>query len=378
MNRRILKAADKPFIISLGMILVFGLVILSSAGYAASTDPFLYLKKQLMWVLVGIVVVIVMLNIDFGQIGRFSKFWYLATIAVLILVLVFGKEVRGTQGWIGIGGQSFQIAELSKIMLILGFADFLNKRQGMLDSITDLLPCFLYVGVPFLLVLMQRDLGTALVFLAIMFGMMFVAGANPRLLVGLVIAGAFIVGSALYLHNHYGMWLPLEDYQVKRLTVFVDPYNDGMGGRGAGWNTIQSLVAVGSGGLFGKGLFHGTQSQLNFLPEQHTDFIFAVVGEELGFLGAGLLLLMFAIFLYRGVDIAYNAKDLYSSLVGIGIISMWIFHIFENVGMSLALMPITGIPLPFVSYGGSFMIASMIGVGLLLNISIKSNKRLFD
>jgi rod shape determining protein RodA len=159
--------------------------------------------------------------------------------------------------------------------------------------------------------------------------------------------------------------------------VFIDPYNDGKGGRGAGWNIIQSLVAVGSGGLLGKGLFQGTQAQLNFLPEHHTDFIFAVVGEEFGFIGAGLLLLLFAVILLRTIFIAYNAKDFFSTLVAIGIISMWLFHIFENIGMSIGLMPITGVPLPFISYGGSFMLANMIAVGLLLDINIKGKKIVF-
>ena len=157
----------------------------------------------------------------------------------------------------------------------------------------------------------------------------------------------------------------------------MDPYNDGQGGRGAGWNIIQSLVAIGSGGLIGKGLFQGTQAQLNFLPEHHTDFIFAVVGEEFGFVWAALLLLLFAVILLRAIFIAYNAKDFFQHPTVIGIISMWLFHIFENVGMSIGLMPITGVPLPFVSYGGSFMLANMIAVGIILDINIKGKKIVF-
>ena len=238
-------------------------------------------------------------------------------------------------------------------------------------------PCFIYIGLPVLLVTAQPDLGTALVFIAIAMGMMFVAGDNPRILVGIIFGALALVVLALFLHLQFGMWLPLEEYQVKRLTVFLDPYNDGQGGRGAGWNIIQSLVAIGSGGLIGKGLFQGTQAQLNFLPEHHTDFIFAVVGEEFGFVGAALLLLLFAVILLRAIFIAYNAKDFFSTLTVIGIISMWLFHIFENVGMSIGLMPITGVPLPFVSYGGSFMLANMIAVGLILDINIKGKKIVF-
>jgi rod shape determining protein RodA len=293
------------------------------------------------------------------------------------VVLVLGTEQRGLQGWISVGGFNFQVAEFAKIMIILCFADFLAKRQGMLHTFREMLPCFIYMGLPILLVMAQPDLGTALVFVAITLGMMFVAGANPRILLGIITGGLALVVLALFLHVQFGMWLPLEDYQIKRLTVFIDPYNDGKGGRGAGWNIIQSLVAVGSGGLLGKGLFQGTQAQLNFLPEHHTDFIFAVVGEEFGFIGAGLLLLLFAVILLRTIFIAYNAKDFFSTLVAIGIISMWLFHIFENIGMSIGLMPITGVPLPFISYGGSFMLANMIAVGLLLDINIKGKKIVF-
>jgi len=378
MHRRALKVIDKPFLLALATLIVFGLVILTSAsGGINSAAPFAYVQKQLISLIIGIGLVMVMLNVDYSQVNRHNNLIYVLTNILLIVVLVLGTEQRGLQGWISIGGFNFQVAEFAKIMIILCFADFLAKRQGMLHTMRDMLPCFMYMGLPILLVMAQPDLGTALAFVAITLGMMFVAGANPRLLLWIVFGALALVVAALFLHVQFGMWLPLEDYQIKRLTVFLDPYNDGQGGRGAGWNIIQSLVAVGSGGLFGKGLFQGTQAQLNFLPEHHTDFIFAVVGEEFGFIGAGLLLLLFAVILLRAILIAYNAKDFFSTLVAIGIISMWLFHIFENIGMSIGLMPITGVPLPFISYGGSFMLANMIAVGLLLDINIKGKKIVF-
>lgn len=378
MHRRALKVIDKPFLLALATLIVFGLVILTSAsGGINSAAPFAYVQKQLISLIIGIGLVMVMLNVDYSQVNRHNNLIYVLTNILLIVVLVLGTEQRGLQGWISIGGFNFQVAEFAKIMIILCFADFLAKRQGMLHTMRDMLPCFMYMGLPILLVMAQPDLGTALAFVAITLGMMFVAGANPRLLLWIVFGALALVVVALFLHVQFGMWLPLEDYQIKRLTVFLDPYNDGQGGRGAGWNIIQSLVAVGSGGLFGKGLFQGTQAQLNFLPEHHTDFIFAVVGEEFGFIGAGLLLLLFAVILLRAILIAYNAKDFFSTLVAIGIISMWLFHIFENIGMSIGLMPITGVPLPFISYGGSFMLANMIAVGLLLDINIKGKKIVF-
>ena len=378
MNRRALKVIDKPFILALAALIVFGFVILTSAsGGINSNAPFYYVQKQLVSLGIGIVLVLVMLNVDYSQVNRNNNLIYVATNILLIVVLVLGTEQRGSQGWLSIGGFNIQVAEFAKIMIIVCFADFLAKRQGMLRTMREMLPCFIYMGLPILLVMAQPDLGTALAFVAITLGMMYVAGANPRILLGIVTGGLALVVLALFLHVQFGMWLPLKDYQIKRFTVFIDPYNDGKGGRGVGWNIIQSLVAVGSGGLFGKGLFHGTQSQLNFLPEHHTDFIFAVVGEEFGFIGAGLLLLLFAVILLRAIFIAYNAKDFFSTLLAIGIISMWLFHIFENIGMSIGLMPITGVPLPFISYGGSFMLANMIAVGLLLDINIKGKKIVF-
>ncbi|MGE5544201.1 MAG: rod shape-determining protein RodA [Bacillota bacterium] len=378
MHRRALKVIDKPFILALATLIVFGLVILTSASGGINSDaPLYYVQKQLISLVIGIGLVLVMLSVDYGQVNRYNNLIYVLTNILLIVVLVLGTEQRGLQGWISIGGFNLQVAEFAKIMIILCFADFLAKRQGMLHTLRDMLPCFIYMGLPILLVMAQPDLGTALVFVAITMGMMFVAGANPRILLWIIFGALALTVLALFLHVQFGMWLPLEDYQIKRLTVFLDPYNDGQGGRGAGWNIIQSLVAIGSGGLFGKGLFQGTQAQLNFLPEHHTDFIFAVVGEEFGFIGAGLLLLLFAVVLLRAIFIAYNAKDFFSTLVAIGIISMWLFHIFENIGMSIGLMPITGVPLPFISYGGSFMLANMIAVGLLLDINIKGKKIVF-
>ncbi|MGE5405557.1 MAG: rod shape-determining protein RodA [Candidatus Saccharibacteria bacterium] len=377
LSRRTIKVIDKTFVLAVLGLLIFGLIILASASRASTSDALFYVKKQLIWVVVGIAMAVGMLNFDSTHLHRYSKLFYVATLGILALTLIFGREVNGSQGWIRIAGINFQMAELAKVLIILGFADFLNKRQGQLDTFVEMIPCFIYIGVPILLILAQPDLGTALVFIAIMFGMMFMAGANHRILLVLLISGILFIVGVLYLHVAHGLPLPLKEYQIQRLTVFVDPYSDGQGGRGAGWNTIQALVAVGSGGLTGKGLFHGTQAQLSFLPEQHTDFIFAVIGEELGFAGAAVLLILYAAIIWRSIFISYNAKDFYSTLVGIGLISMWMFHIFENIGMSVGIMPITGIPLPFISYGGSSMLTNMIGVGLLLDINLKGKKIVF-
>jgi rod shape determining protein RodA len=294
------------------------------------------------------------------------------------MVLIFGTEVRGTTGWIGIGGlPPVQPAEFTKIILIITFADFLSRRRGELNTFAQLLPCFVYVGVPFMLIMMQPDLGTAFVYIVITIGMLFIAGANPRLLTTLVIGAVSFIALMVFLHFRFHMWLPLQDYQLKRLAVFVNPYQDGQGGRGAGWNTIQSLIAIGAGGFTGTGLFNGTQVQLNFLPERHTDFIFAVIGEEFGFMGAALLIVLYGFLLARTLIICNNSRELYGTLIVAGITAMWVFHIFENIGMCIGLMPVTGIPLPFVSYGGSSMLTNMVAVGLILSVNIRGKKIVF-
>lgn len=373
-----LKLIDKSFVFILLLIIVFGLIILASATNSLNSDPHFYIKKQLVNLAIGIILATMVVFFDYVQFRRYSNSIYIVSLLLLLAILIFGEEAKGSARAISIAGlPSLQPAEFAKVFIIIAFADFLVKRQDELKTLKQLLPCFIYMSVPILLILLQPDLGTGMVFIAIMIVMLYVAGADARLLTRLIAAGVLIIGILLFLHIQFGMWLPLEEYQIKRLTVFVNPYEDGQGGRGLGWNTIQSLVAIGSGGLGGKGLFAGTQVQLNFLPEHHTDFIYAVIGEELGFIGAALLIVLFGLLLFRTVYISYNAKDLYGVLVVMGILAMWLFHIFENIGMSIGLMPITGIPLPFISYGGSSMMANLMAAGLVLSINIRGKGLIF-
>lgn len=372
MDVKRLKFVDRPFLLSLLALLIIGLVIQLSASGSISSDPYYYVKKQLVMIAIGLIAIIAIIRYDYLQLKGLSPLLYGFSVLMLVAVLIFGEEVRGTTGWIAIGPlPPIQPAEFTKILLVLSFADFLQKRRGQLNNLVEMLPCFVFMGVPVMLIMLQPDLGTALVYIAITFIMMYVAGANQRVLLGILLGGMAFIALVLGLHFKFGLWIPLKDYQLQRLIVFVNPYNDGMGGRGAGWNTIQSLVAIGSGGLAGKGLFQGSQAQLNFLPEHHTDFIYAVIGEELGFIGAVSVLLLFAILLLRTVYIAANARELYGGLLVTGISAMWLFHIFENIGMCIGMMPVTGIPLPFISYGGSFMIANLLAVALILSVNVR-------
>lgn len=378
MNVKRLKFIDRPFIIALILLIIIGLVTLTSASQGISADPWYHLKKQIGAVILGIIAAILLIRYEYSHLSRYSIVLYAISILMLIIVLILGEEVRGTTGWISIGPlPAVQPAEFTKILLIIAFADFLKQRKGSLETLAQIIPCFLYMGVPFLLIMLQPDMGTALVYIVFTIIMMYIAGANAKLLSTILISALAVTGLALFLHFQFGMWLPLEDYQLKRLAVFLNPYEDGQGGRGIGWHTIQSLVAIGSGGLAGKGLYNGTQVQLNFLPDHHTDFIYAVIGEEMGFFGAAFVIILYAILLLRCIYIAFDAKDLFGSLVVAGIAAMWLFHIFENIGMSLGIMPITGIPLPFLSYGGSAMLTNLIAAGLILSVNVRGKKLVF-
>lgn len=378
MDIKRLKFIDKSFVFILLLLLSSGLIILTSATRGVSSNPYFYLEKQLAAVIIGIILAAFIIRHDYTQLKRFNLYLYGFSLFLLVLVLVFGQEVRGTTGWINLGPlPPVQPAELTKILLILAFAEFLDKRQGNLETLNDMMPCFLFMGIPFILIMLQPDLGTALVYIFFTLVMMFTAGANPKILWKIILSAVAVIGTLLFLHFQFGLPLPLDNYQINRLIVFIDPYKDGQGGRGAGWNTIQSLVAIGSGGLTGKGLFHGTQVQLNFLPEHHTDFIYAVIGEELGFLGAALIVLLYGGLILRAIFIGHDSRDLYGTLIVVGITAMWLFHVFENIGMSIGLMPITGIPLPFLSYGGSSMVTNLLAVGLILSVNVRGRKLVF-
>ena len=375
MDLKRLKFIDKIFIAAICFLVGFGLVILISAtNTVAFSNPAPLIIKQIGVVILGLGAIIILISYDYLHIQQFSILFYGLSIILLILVIFVGKDSR----WLELGFlPAIQVSEITKVLMILSFAGFLNNRKDHLDTLTDILPCLLYMGVPFLLIMLQPDLGTALVYITITVVMMFFAGANPKILFVLVMAGTLTVALLLFLHFQYSFPLPLEDYQLKRLIVFMDPYADGKGGMGDGWNVIQSLVAIGSGGLYGRGLFQGTQVQLNFLPEHHTDFVFAVIGEELGFIGAVLVITAFTVMLIRSLIISFEAKELYGSLIVIGISAMWLFHIFENIGMTLGVMPITGIPLPFLSYGGSSMLTNLIAAGIILSVNIRGNQIVF-
>ena len=372
---KLFKSLDYILLITVGLILVMGFFVLDSATVNASARLGRnFVQRQVIAAIIGMIAFFIILFINYSKLAKYALHMYVLNIVLLLAVLILGEETKGAKAWIPLGPFNFQPSEMVKILLILGLAQFLSSRVGKIKTLKDLIPVFIYVGVPLLLILKQPDLGTGLVYIAIMFGMLLAAGASPWLLGFLIGGGAGLVSLAIYAHYAWGLWLPLKDYQLMRLVVFVDPMIDP---KGWGWNVIQSQIAVGSGGLTGKGWGQGSQTAGDFLPEQWTDFIFSVLAEEFGFIGAALLLLLFFLLLFRGIRIAMTSKDVYGSLVAVGVVSMFAFHILQNIGMTIGIMPITGIPLPFVSYGGSALLANMIALGLLMNVYIHHDPILF-
>lgn len=368
------KKVSKNFdFILFGVVLavaLLGLLAVFSATRAklieTGSDPFFFFKRQVAWVGIGLFAMLLTAYIDYQIMGKISRTFYFILLGLLALVLAVGHLVSGAQSWFKVGTfASFQPSELAKIAVILYLAKYLEDRDDFTQFSSLIVP-FAIVLAPMILILLQPDLGTAIVFVGILFGMLFIAGANPKHL-------AAIIGTTLAI-SPLLFFFVLKPYQQARIMVLINPYSDPIG---AGYNVIQSMIAIGSGRLWGKGLFNGSQTQLNFVPEHHTDFIFSVIGEEFGFLGGLFVLAAYFLILWRGMVISYTAKDRYGSLVATGVVSMLFIHILINIGMNMGIMPVTGIPLPFLSYGGSSLLTNMIGIGLLLNIYFRRHKLQF-
>lgn len=362
---RLIENLDYTLLFAVVFLCFYGLLVLYSSTRLADTvgsDPYFFVKRQSLWALLGFILLIIIIFIDYHNLERYSKVIYFGAIVLLIMVIISGRTTYGARRWLAIGPFDFQPSEFAKIALIAFLADFLSENKQKLDNFFYYLLPFAYTGLLILLVFMQPDLGTSLVYLAILIIMLFVAGVKIKYLVFTFLAALSSVPI---------LWTFLKDYQKNRIILFLNPNLDPLGG---GYNVIQSRIAIGSGGFLGNGIFSGLQSQLNFLPAQHTDFIFSVVGEELGFVGTILLLGLYAVILWRGIKIALEARDLLGSLLAAGAVSFLFFHIVVNIGMAMGMLPATGLPLPFLSYGGSFMISNLMVIGILLNVQLHKIK----
>jgi len=407
------------FLIAVGCLMIY------SAVYGApGKTP--VCTRQCLYALVGMAVLLILMGVNYQLFNQYAKWIYLLSILLLILTLFFGKSVRGARSWLPLGNYTFQPAEFAKLALIIILAQYLINYPEALKKISGLIVPLLLTAFPIALIMLQPDPGSALVFVAIFLAMLYLGGGKIIYFVSFISMGMLALGIPLILAldpqnksfvsrifdglfstlgfitivvavigfscyvlsklkyrikvSHFlfaslvfscGTMLSyplnffLKEYQKMRLVSFIKPSIDPLG---AGYHIIQSQISIGSGGFWGKGLFAGTQGKLGFLPAQHTDFIFSLLSEEMGFLGAAFLILLFSIFLLRGLRIASLARDRLGSLLAGGIVALFLFQIIVNLGMTMGIMPITGLPLPFVSYGGSALITSMAGAGILLNI----------
>jgi rod shape determining protein RodA len=348
------------------LLTCFGLAMAYSnavAGGDGALAPGSVFLRGALWTGLALIVFTIAAAFDYHWLRTFSWLLYGLQIGLLVLTLIVGTGVGGASRWVSVGGLQFQFSELAKILMIVILANYLGVRRGRLDSVWSILGACVLVVPPWLLVMAQPDLGTSLVFAAILTGMLFIGGASLRWLGAMALA---VLAAMPFIWSYV-----LRDYQKERLTSFLDPFSDL---QGAGYQLFQAQIAVGSGGWFGKGLTNSTQNQLDFLPVQTTDFVFAILAEELGFIGALVVVGLFVALLWRILMAGWRSKDPFGTLFAAGLASMLLFQLFVNVGMVTGIMPITGIPLPFITHGGASLISIAVGLGILQSINIRQGR----
>ncbi|WP_305046254.1 rod shape-determining protein RodA [Geoalkalibacter sp.] len=359
-DRRLLLNFDWTLLITVSVLAFIGIANLYSAtaGWEGSGAGF-YLK-QLSWFGIGLMLALLICCFDYRHLEHLGFHFYIITLALLAAVLVVGKTTMGATRWLDLGFFNLQPSEIMKLVIIIAFARYFS-RYGHFHGyrLRELFLPLVLLALPVVLVLKQPDLGTSLLILFIAGVMVLFAGIRRGVLVLLALLGASGAG---------GGWFLLHDYQKERIRTFLEPERDPLG---AGYHIIQSKIAVGSGGMFGKGFMQGTQSQLSFLPERHTDFAFSVFAEEWGFSGCLVLLLLYLFLIIWGIYVARRAADRFGMFLAVGVTAMLFWHIAVNLGMVIGLLPVVGVPLPLFSYGGTSMVTTMIGTGLLLNVSMR-------
>ena len=372
-RRSTLWQVDWVLVIGVLALSAIGSLLIWSATYerTALTDgnQHAFLVRHALNFAIGLVLAVLAAVTDHRRVRILTPVLYAASVVGLVLVLVpgVGAVINGSRSWIQLPWMSVQPSEFAKLAVIVGMALLIaekgetNHREA---RTIDIAQAIAVAAIPVLLVMLQPDLGTVMVLGSIVFGIVAVSGVPKRWMLGIVTAATVIAVLAIQFNV-------LKKYQLARFTAFADPSSDP---QGIGYNVNQARIAIGNGGIFGQGLFHGSQTQNAFVPEQHTDFVFTVAGEELGLIGAGGIIFLFVLILWRGLRIAVNARDAFGRLIATGVVCWFAFQAFENIGMTLGIMPVTGLPLPFVSYGGSSMFAGLLAVGLLQNIHLRSHQ----
>ena len=373
MKPRRFKYLNPPFIFFAAVLVIYGLIVQLSATSADSDYSF---ARQLSGVAVGLVLFVLITRMDYHALSGYTTLFLIINVVLLLSPLLpgIGVEVNGGRSWINLGIQ-LQPGEFAKVTVVLLAASVMARYGGRLSDLREYLKALAIMAVPFVCVMLQPDLGTGLVYLMIAFFALVIGGADWRFLVGTVGVLVALVAAVLIIDpiadSIAGKDVLIKDYQKSRLLVFMDSSYDSSGD---GYNVQQAKIAIGSSGLLGKGFMNATQSSLGFLPEAPTDFVFCILAEEFGFVGALVLLAFYIGLIVVSVSIARNASDLFGTIIVICVVGMWLFQILENIGMDCGLMPVTGIPLPFVSYGSSFMIVNFMMLGLINSVWVH-NKR---
>ncbi|MBM7867519.1 putative lipid II flippase FtsW [Heliobacterium gestii] len=356
------RAPDFAIFLAVILLLTFGMVMVLSASSVraayANDNPFYFFQRQILWAIAGVVVMLVVARIDYRKLGRYNKqfLYFSLALSAALFIPGLGKNVLGATRWLNLGPASFQPSELAKLAVVIYLAYNISRDPHKLEDLKKGLgPYLLLIGVLVALLLKQRDLGTAIAICATIYLMLYVGGAKKQHMIGLGVIGIVgILAAAI-----------LEPYRMRRITGFIDPWADPLD---TGFHTLQSLFALGSGGIFGAGIGQSKQKYF-YLPEQHTDFIFAILGEELGWIGAVCVILLFFLLIWRGIRVAVSCPDAFGSLLALGLTVQVGMQAIINMGVVSGILPVTGITLPFISYGGSSLVFTLSGIGLLLSVS---------
>jgi rod shape determining protein RodA len=359
-DRRIFHYFDWPLLAFVLCVCAMGVLNIYSTGFSSAEGQTPFYLKQIQWLFLGLIFMMFIFFVDYRVIIHYAYAIYGFVIALLVLVFFVGSSSHGAQRWIGGGFFAVQPSELMKVVIIIALARYFDDHKSNEPyKLKELLIPFLIVSIPFLLILKQPDLGTALILIILFVSIVLFMGVDRKSLIFVLTGGLILIPLG---------WLFLKDYQRERLITFLNPERDPLG---SGYHIIQSKIAIGSGEIFGKGFLSGSQTQLKFLPEQQTDFIFSVFAEEWGFIGSMILIVMFTMMIFWGLKIALQARDLLGTIIAFGVTALISWELFINIGMVLGIMPVVGIPLPFFSYGGSAMLSLMAAMGLLINVSAR-------
>lgn len=363
-KNKVLKHIDYGILLSVAALIIIGLVTISSATHVfTDSGSMRNLLMQAAFGMVAIVIGVFIVAIDYNTIGGYYKVLYVLGIIGLVVVLIFGSERNGAKAWLGVGSFGIQPAEIFKLILIICLAKVLEEMENI-NTIKNLGKIAAVALLPMILIQLQPDAGTNMIFAVTVFGMLFYAGLDKKIILGGLGVGVIGILAVWFLDI-------LKEYQKFRILVFLNPELDMAG---TGYNAHMAITAIGSGRFFGSGLYNGTMTEGSFIPELHTDFIFSVFAEEWGFFGCMVLLALYFNIIWRGSKIAKASKDKFGTYIVVGVLSMLTFQILQNIGMDIGLMPITGIPLPFISYGGSSLMTTIMSLALVINVGVRKQK----